>query len=120
MISRARSYRFAIATIAAGFVTLGVTARPLAVQQTTASTTRIDPVFEQSIDELQAALTSGKVTSVQLVERYTTRITLYDVGGPRLNAIIAINPNARATAAALVSAKASPQVTRNPTVAAIT
>ena len=110
MISRARSYRFAIATIAAGFVTLGVTARPLAVQRTTASTTAIDPVFEQSIDELQAALTSGKVTSVQLVERYTTRITLYDVGGPRLNAIIAINPNARATAAALDRERAAGRV----------
>ena len=110
MTSRARSYRFAIAIIAAGFVTPGVTARPLAVRQTTASTTRIDPVFEQSIDELQAALTSGKVTSVQLVDRYTTRITLYDVGGPRLNAIIALNPNARATAAALDRERAAGHV----------
>lgn len=108
MTSRARSYRFAIATIAAGFVTLGVTARPLAVQQTT--TTATDPVFEQSIDELQAALTSGKVTSVQLVDGYTTRITRYDVGGPRVNAIIALNPNARAAAAALDRERAAGHV----------
>ena len=89
-------------------MTLGVTARPLAVEQT--ATTATDPVFEQSIDELQAALTSGKVTSVQLVDGYTTRITRYDVGGPRVNAIITLSPNARATAAALDRERAAGHV----------
>ncbi|MBI4519240.1 MAG: amidase, partial [Gemmatimonadetes bacterium] len=58
-------------------------------------------VFEATIPQLQAALESGRVTSVDLVEAYLTRIEAYDRGGPLLNSIIRINPNARAEARAL-------------------
>jgi amidase len=52
-------------------------------------------VLEQSILDLQAAQTSGKVTSRGLVEAYLARIAAYDQAGPRLNAIVTINPRAR-------------------------
>jgi Asp-tRNA(Asn)/Glu-tRNA(Gln) amidotransferase A subunit family amidase len=51
-------------------------------------------VFEATIPQLQEAMQSGKVTSRQLVEAYLARIRAYDVDGPKLNAIIATNPNA--------------------------
>jgi amidase len=53
------------------------------------------PAFEVlplSIVDLQAALTEGRITSRELVERYLTRIQQYDT---QLKAIIAVNPRAR-------------------------
>ncbi len=58
-------------------------------------------VFEASITELQAALDSGQVTSVQLVEKYLARIEAYDKKGPRLNSLVRINQNALRDAANL-------------------
>ena len=58
-------------------------------------------VFEASISDLQTALESGDVTSVELVEQYLARIAAYDQKGPALNSIVRINPEARALAAAL-------------------
>ena len=46
-------------------------------------------------------MTAGQVTSARLVELYLARIAAYDQAGPRLNAVIAINPNAAADARAL-------------------
>jgi amidase len=57
-------------------------------------------VSEKSITELQAALAAGSVTSRQLVEAYLARIAAYDKQGPALNAIVALNPEAPAIAAA--------------------
>jgi Asp-tRNA(Asn)/Glu-tRNA(Gln) amidotransferase A subunit family amidase len=50
--------------------------------------------FEKSIGELQAALTAGKTTAVELVRFYLARIAAYDQAGPRLNAVLFVNPNA--------------------------
>ncbi len=58
-------------------------------------------VFEKSITDLQAALASGEVTSHQLVEGYLARIQAYDHAGPKLNAIVTINPKALEQADAL-------------------
>ena len=58
-------------------------------------------VTEATIVELQAAMTAGTVTSVDLVDAYLERIAAYDKEGPRLNAIVLINPRARQRAAAL-------------------
>ena len=55
-------------------------------------------VHEASIAELQQAMTSGRVTSVQLVDAYLARIAAYDAKGPELNAFIRVNPRARAEA----------------------
>jgi amidase len=46
-------------------------------------------------------MTSGTVTSKQLVEAYLARIRAYDQAGPRINAFIALNPRALETASAL-------------------
>ena len=64
----------------------------------------VPPAFdlmEQSIEALQKAMADKQVTSRQLVEIYLARIDAYDQRGPALNAIIAINPQARAAADAL-------------------
>ncbi len=58
-------------------------------------------VYEATIQELQAALTAGRVTSVQLVEAYLARIDAYDQRGPALNALISLNPRAHADAGTL-------------------
>ena len=56
-------------------------------------------VTEASITELRAAMASGRTTSVQLVNAYLARIAAYEHAGPQLNALIRLNPNARAEAA---------------------
>src|SRR5688572_2129749 len=58
-------------------------------------------VHEQSIVDLQAAQTAGRVTSRGLVDSYLARIQAYDQAGPRLNAIVMLNPRAREEADAL-------------------
>jgi amidase len=52
-------------------------------------------VVEASIPDMQRALEEGRVTSRQLVEQYLQRIALYE---ERLNATLAVNPNALADA----------------------
>lgn len=48
-------------------------------------------IVEASIDDLQSALTSGAITSVDLVARYLRRISKYDCRGLALNAIPVLN-----------------------------
>jgi len=62
---------------------------------------RPDLVFETSVTDLQTGLAAGRFTSVQLVDAYLARIAAYDTKGPALNAMIRVNPKARADAAAL-------------------
>jgi Asp-tRNA(Asn)/Glu-tRNA(Gln) amidotransferase A subunit family amidase len=57
--------------------------------------------FEKTIRELQADMTSGATTAVELVRFYLRRIEAFDQAGPRLNAVIALHPRAEAMAAAL-------------------
>ena len=71
------------------------------------------PVFEvaeASIGEIQEALDEGRVTSVQLVDAYMDRIAAYDRAGPRLNAIVRLNPAARERAAAMDAERAAGSV----------
>ena len=58
-------------------------------------------VQEKSIEDLQAALTSGAVTSRSLVLAYLARIRAFDLQGPRLNAMISMAPRVLETADAL-------------------
>ncbi len=58
-------------------------------------------VAEAGIAELQQALESGRVTSVQLVDQYLARIEAYDQSGPVLNSVIRLHPAARQRAAEL-------------------
>ena len=57
--------------------------------------------FERTIPELQAAMASGGTTSAALVQQYLDRIAAFDRDGPRLQAMIMINPRALEEAAAL-------------------
>jgi Asp-tRNA(Asn)/Glu-tRNA(Gln) amidotransferase A subunit family amidase len=67
-------------------------------------------VLEATIPELQEAMARGDLTSVALVEVYLARIEAYDQNGPRLNAILRINPRARAEAEALDEERARGRV----------
>ena len=58
-------------------------------------------VVEKTIPELQTAMQAGTVTSKDLVSLYLERIKKYDQDGPKLNAMIALNPKALDEAAAL-------------------
>ena len=93
-----RSTPFAV-VILAGVVTAPALAQRNASRQAAAA--QPDIVYEASIDDLQAMLRSGRTTSVALVDAYLARIAAYDHDGPKLDAIVRINPHARADAAAL-------------------
>jgi len=60
-----------------------------------------DSLVMRSVSELRADLDAGKITSVQLVRAYKTRIDALDRQGPALHSIIAINPDAEQQAAEL-------------------
>ena len=63
--------------------------------------------LEATIPELQAAMESGELTSLELVDFYLARIAAYDDAGPMLNAFIYVNPAAREQAAALDAERAA-------------
>ena len=56
---------------------------------------------EITIADVHKAFLSGRLTARQLVERYLERIDAYNQNGPRLNAIIRINPKSMKEAAVL-------------------
>ena len=74
----------------------------MAVTMGGAKAARYD-VAEKDIATLQADLSAGRVTSEDLVRAYLARIDRLDRRGPRLQSVIAINPNALADARALDS-----------------
>jgi Asp-tRNA(Asn)/Glu-tRNA(Gln) amidotransferase A subunit family amidase len=53
----------------------------------------VQSIVEASIEDLQAALSNGSITSVELVAKYLLRIFTYDSRGPCLNSIPIINPD---------------------------
>jgi amidase len=69
-------------------------------------TTPVSFPLEATIPELQQAMESGELTSVELVDFYLARIAAYDDAGPKLNAFITVNPHARKEAAALDAERA--------------
>jgi amidase len=72
--------------------------KPPAPQELAAAPFR---VWEAPIQQLQAAMAAGRVTSEALVGLYLNRITAYDQQGPVLNTLIRLNPRAASEAAAL-------------------
>ncbi|MBW4489368.1 MAG: PEP-CTERM sorting domain-containing protein [Trichocoleus desertorum ATA4-8-CV12] len=56
---------------------------------------------EATIAEINRAFDAGALTAEELVQLYLNRIEAYEDGGPKLNSITTINPNALETAAAL-------------------
>src|SRR5437773_2202397 len=61
-------------------------------------------VVETTIDDIHAAMKSGKLTAHNLVQAYLDRINAYDKQGPKLNCIITLNPAALEEADKLDSA----------------
>src|SRR4029434_4325572 len=55
-------------------------------------------IVETTIDDIQMAFRSGRLTARQLVQGYLDRINAYDKQGPIINSIITLNPNALAEA----------------------
>ncbi len=76
----------------------------LAVPALAASGSR-NPLAYPSIQALQQAMTSGRLTSAALVQFYLSRIQALDRQGPSLHAVIAVNPDALAEARALDGAR---------------
>jgi amidase len=58
-------------------------------------------LVETTIADLQREMAAGRLTSEQLVQMYLERIAAYDKAGPKLNAVLEINPDALFIAAAL-------------------
>ena len=56
---------------------------------------------EATVEGLQAGLAGGRWTGVDLVRRYQARIRALDQAGPKLNAVIELNPEALAIAKVL-------------------
>ena len=59
------------------------------------------PLSNATIADLNAAFEAGSLTSEHLVALYLARIDAYDDDGPKLNAILTLNPRALETARAL-------------------
>jgi Asp-tRNA(Asn)/Glu-tRNA(Gln) amidotransferase A subunit family amidase len=98
--------------LALSLLTVGLRAdqRPAPPRPQPAPVMEFYEVYEQSIVDLQAAMTAGRVTSRGLVESYLARIQAYDQAGPRLNAIVMVNPRAREEADALDRERADKKV----------
>ncbi len=96
-----------LANVAVLIGAVGLTASPLVAERQRGRPRVVAPaapvfdVFERTILDLQAAQTDGRVTSRGLVDAYLARIAAYDQAGPRLNAVLLINPRARDEADAL-------------------
>ncbi|KAK0821312.1 hypothetical protein LTR75_000785 [Friedmanniomyces endolithicus] len=66
-------------------------------------------IVEASIADLQHALTTGALTSVELTTKYFQRIITYDTRGPCLNSIVVFNPDVFDEAAASDARRAAGQ-----------
>src|SRR3984893_17618117 len=75
-------------------VTMSIVCGPLGQAQGRKNMGRTFQIVEASIDDVQAAYKSGKMTAHHLVQAYLDRIAAYDKDGPKINAIITLNPHA--------------------------
>jgi amidase len=99
-----------LALTLASIVSVAADQRPSGRPQPEPAVREFFEVHEQSIVDLQDAQTAGRVTSRGLVESYLARIQAYDQAGPRLNAIVLINPRAREEADAMDRERADKKV----------
>jgi amidase len=67
-------------------------------------------VFEKSIAELQAAMTTGGLTSEDITREYLSRLSIYDRSGPTFRSVLSINPRAIADARARDAERAAGRV----------
>jgi amidase len=85
-------------TATALYPALGAAREIAADPQPQASSFELDEI---TIPELQDGMKSGKFTAVSLVEKYTARIQEIDRGGPAINSVIELNPDAHSIAESL-------------------
>jgi amidase len=71
-------------------------------------------LLEQTIERLQEALEVRQITSVELVEAYIARIEAFDHGGPGLNSVREVNPDALAIARRRDRARFRPGTRKGP------
>jgi len=67
-------------------------------------------IAETSVAALQAAMAASRLTAVALTRRYLSRIKALDKNGPRINAVIELNPDALAIARAMDKERAEGKV----------
>lgn len=84
---------------------LALSIQPAAMQR--AATSASVQVEESTIAGIHAAFRTRALTCRALVDAYLARIDAFDKAGPTLNAIVVVNPRARAEADALDAAFAS-------------
>ena len=89
-LRRLRTTSAAVVLAAAALSTIAPAAQP-----------RTFDLLTATIADIQDAVDAGALTYETLVRLYLNRIEVYDKAGPRLNAIIAINPRATDAARAL-------------------
>jgi amidase len=101
-MNRRSFLRLALLSSAATF-TVGPHASALARQASTRPHRRVKPfaLDELTINQLQNMMTSGHATAASLVKKYLARIEEIDRRGPTLRAVIQLNPDSLAIAAAL-------------------
>lgn len=96
-----RAFLSRTGALALGLRSAGVPAG-LPVTSSAAEAARWGPdVVEISIADMQQGMATGRWTSRMLVDAYLTRIEEVDRRGPSINAVLEVNPDARALADAL-------------------
>ena len=92
----------AVAGLTAIFATTSCTDKKTAITPNKADGTEDDfELNEMTITELQEKMVKGDYTSEQITKLYLDRIEAVDKNGPKLNAIIEINPDALTIARAM-------------------
>ena len=93
-----RDFLRAAATSAVAMQIDAETAQPSVDGGTGDNTVKSFPLEERTISQLQHDMEQGRYTARRLVEMYLERIEQVDRGGPELNAVIELNPEAAAIA----------------------
>ncbi|MBC8082166.1 MAG: amidase [Hymenobacter sp.] len=92
---------FALTALGTTACTTGATKPPTGAAETPAAPAEAFELSEATIPGLQEQMTSGRHTARSLTELYLKRIEAIDKAGPRLNAVIELNPDALTIADAL-------------------
>ena len=90
-MDRREFFRSAVAASAAANLVAAERSRTASVPAGTAQAFELD---EATVASLQEGMASGRWTAPALTERYLARIEAVDRAGPKLNAVIEVNPDA--------------------------
>lgn len=90
-----------MASVIVRLVAAAVTLIAIGTAQASVPGQRPFDLQKATIADINAAIDAGALTSEKLVQLYLARIEAYDKKGPRINAVITMNPNALAEAKAL-------------------